>query len=459
MALAMTGTSASAVDGVALEVREGKVRSWLPGVAGKKSVLVISVMGGTEDQYPVKVQVVPAPGIGPERRVDGSPLPLGGRVSRVKHGCLVNEEGSNPAAADPARRREFWVFKGGGDVASTSSYRKETGVLRGVADGVEVYVEEGEVEKVTGERILDVVRAFQRVRGPVEELLGPCEDEDRDGRFAFYFTSSLAGLGKGAGTVEGLFRATDLDERMPRPFGNGCDLIYLNPAIRGGGHLEAVVAHEYAHAAYASRKKQTAGDDPHEENWLDEAVAHVVEDLATGERSNIDYRVHEYLEDSGRFGLVVADYYRAGLFRSHGHRGAAYLFLRWCVERDGRGVLRVLAECRETGTGAIEEAMGNEFDSLYREWACELASRGLPNTAGRPFAGIDLLGTFGSIELQGVRPEKIADAKAREWVLPATATKVAEVDAEEDVEVLIEAHEGAGLQVTWFSLEKLGTPE
>jgi hypothetical protein len=297
------------------------------------------------------------------------------------------------------------------------------------------------------------------VRGPVEELLGPCEDEDRDGRFAFLFTSSLAGLGKGEGMVEGLFRATDLDDRMPRPFGNGCDLIYLNPAIRGGGHLEAVVAHEYAHAAYASRKKQTAGDDSHEDNWLDEAVAHVVEDLATGERSNIDYRVREYLEDSGRFGLVVADYYRAGLFRSHGHRGAAYLFLRWCVERDGRGVLRALAESRETGTGAVEEVMGSEFDSLYREWACELTNRGMSNNAGSPFAGIDLLGTFGSIELEGVKPEKIGDAKAREWWLPATATKVVEFEGEEDVEVLIEAREGAGLQVTWFSLEKVGTPK
>ena len=53
----------------------------------------------------------------------------------------------------------------------------------------------------------------------------------------------------------------------------------------------------------------------------------LVEDALGFSRSNIDYRVVAFLANPERYRLVVDDYYAADLFRSHGNRGATYLFL------------------------------------------------------------------------------------------------------------------------------------
>ena len=63
-----------------------------------------------------------------------------------------------------------------------------------------------------------------------------------------------------------------------------------------------------------------------EEGWLDEAMAHLAEDLNGFSMSNIDYRVSAFLTSPERYQLVVDDYYTADLFRSHGNRGSTYLF-------------------------------------------------------------------------------------------------------------------------------------
>ena len=124
-------------------------------------------------------------------------------------------------------------------------------------------------------------------------------------------------------------------------------MMYLSTALGPGPHLRTVLAHEYTHAVTFSAKALAAAADcgrpaVEEEGWLDEGLAHLAEDLHGFSRSNLDYRVSAFLSRPERYRLVVEDYYAADLFRSHGNRGGTYLFLRWCADRYGPGLLPAL---------------------------------------------------------------------------------------------------------------------
>src|SRR5262249_12360767 len=87
-------------------------------------------------------------------------------------------------------------------------------------------------------------------------------------------------------------------------------------------------------------------------------------------------RVSAFLSAPERYQLTVADYFQAGLFRSHGHRGAAYLFLRWCCDRFGDDVLKKLVQSNLTGTVNLEAATREPFADLFRQWNIALALSG-----------------------------------------------------------------------------------
>src|SRR5207244_1141125 len=91
---------------------------------------------------------------------------------------------------------------------------------------------------------------------------------------------------------------------------------------------------------------------------------------------NLDYRVSAFLSDPERYQLVVPDYYRAGLWRSHGNRGATYLFLRWCADRYGPGLPAQLTQSSLNGTANVEAATQERFDELFRQWSAALALGG-----------------------------------------------------------------------------------
>ena len=192
--------------------------------------------------------------------------------------------------------------------------------------------------------------------------------------------------------VDGFVRVADLDASYRSPFGNHCDMMYLSTALKPGPYLRTVLAHEYMHAVIFSRKtlrgRQAARPRTEEEGWLDEAMAHLAEDLHGFSTSNIDYRVSAFLTCPERYQLVVDDYYAADLFRSHGNRGSTYLFLRWCADRYGPDLLSALVHSTLRGTANLEAATGSTFAGLYRRWSLALYQSGLdpdletPDAAG-----------------------------------------------------------------------------
>ena len=236
----------------------------------------------------------------------------------------------------------------------------------------QVYVDPADLGRVDEATIRDVVKTFdERILPVARRTIGTADDVDGDGRFAVLMSGWLGHLSDGKLAVDGYVRGADFEPGQAPPLGNRGDVMYLNSALKSGPHLRTVMAHEYTHAVTYCRKA-LGPSKADEEGWLDEALAHLVEDLHGFSRSNLDYRVAAFLADPERYRLLVHDFGAAGLIRSHGHRGGAYLFLRWCADQHGPDMLGRLVRSDLRGIANLEAATGRTFAALYRGWSVGL---------------------------------------------------------------------------------------
>jgi hypothetical protein len=354
-----------------------------------------------------------------------------------------------------------------GSLDNPSNYAPIRSVLRAVGRRVQVYVAREDVDRIDNDLLRDLIVTFDdRIHPLAARCFGAARDVNADGRFTFLLSHRLDHLGGGRDAVDGFVRVADLDPSVPAPFGNHCDMMYLNAALRAGPHLRTVVAHEYMHAVVHSQKTwrhgQTAGNALEEEGWLDEAMAHLAEDLSGLARSNIDYRVSAFLSSPERYQLVVADYFAADLLRSHGHRGSTYLFLRWCVDRYGPGLLPALVRSDRRGMDNLEAATGAHFADLYRRWSLAVFRSGMDSmTAPAPAAedgyrSVNLRATWGDWVLAGPRYSRVAPAGPADcWQAAGTSSHFAVVQgsATGAVEIEVVGPAEAEIQVTAVPLE------
>ncbi len=286
-------------------------------------------------------------------------------------------------------------------------------------------------------------------------------DVDADGRFTILFSSWLDHLGGGRHAVDGFVKVADLDSSIPAPFGNQCDMMYLNAGLQAGPYLRTILAHEYMHAVVYTRKslEHPHGDEPgpEEDGWLDEALAHLVEDIHSFSPSNIDYRVSAFLSDPERYRLVVNDYFAADLFRSHGSRGSTYLFLRWCIDRYGLELMTRLVLSGRRGVDNLEAATGASFASLFRRWTVATFLGGInPPASPDQTPHDDLRSTgprtpTGEWEFAGPRYRLLhPDGQVDRWEAAGTSAHYAVVEGRPSgaIEVEVEGPADAGIQVT-----------
>jgi len=300
---------------------------------------------------------------------------LRGRLDRAREAGAPLED--YPASAQPPRERTFYLFVGGGNPQSPAGHVAIRGELRSVGQFCQVYVDHDEPSSAALQATIDdVVRTFDTDIFPQAASLGRAVDVDRDGRFTILMTSRLSQLGGGTVSLGGCVRGSDFYRDLAAPFGNRCDLMFLNAQLQPGAHLHTLLAHEYTHAlifcehVFGNYLPEQAHVE--EEAWLNEGLAHLAE-VRHG-WSNISYRIDAFLEAPQRYQLVVPDYYAAGLWRSDGHRGATFLFLRWCAERHGPDVVMRLVRSNLSGVANLEAATGEAFAELFRSWTAALAA-------------------------------------------------------------------------------------
>ncbi len=306
-----------------------------------------------------------------------------------------------PAAAErftplkqPPKFKVFHLLVGDGDFANPSNYVAVTAELRGVGKHCQVYVDPIADAKILERTVADAIRTFDSDVWP--NALGSALDVDRDGRFTIFFSGWLAKMQSGQVKLGGFVRGSDFFRDLAAPFGNRCDMMYLNTDLKPGPYLHTLMAHEYTHAVICS--EHLFGDylpgSPRldEQSWLNEAIAHMVEDRRGASWANLDYRISAYLNSPAGYSLVVPDYYGARLWRDPGTRGCTYLFLRWCVDKYGQALLTRLVQSNLSGVENLETATQTRFADLFRSWSAAMFVAG---------SGIDIAGVS---PLTGVNP-------------------------------------------------------
>lgn len=243
---------------------------------------------------------------------------------------------------------------------------------------IRIYVDERALLDASVHSLVAAIdRASLELAGVLDNLVGPVRDIDGDGHLAVVVTPEVARLGNGTTPVDGLTRPVDFRQGIDRPAGNCSDVVFLSTSISSSDHLRAVLAHEWCHAAIFGRQGildnspcPSAGDD-----WLNEALAHVVEVRASGSATNVSHRIRRFLQNPGSSPLVVRDYCQPGYWRHDGCRGAAYLFLSWCLQQSDDGLLGRLVNLDTVALEGLESATGKPFESLFREWTLSLGQR------------------------------------------------------------------------------------
>lgn len=345
--------------------------------AGRRYRLVLGCLGDATQEHTVSL------------RLTNSPLNSHGREEHVTNAeILVRHAGqrthptiaSIPASSHHANSyqplvaaREFFLHVTDGDLDDPKQYARISAANVACGTRVRVFADQqltkGEVPQ---SRIDELVRMLDADVIPrVESQFGPLHDVDGDGRLAVVLTPWLSRLQGGRTSIGGMVRNNDFQRGVSAPFSNRSDMLFLNSALPSDAALRDLLSHEVAHVACISQRViHGTGTPRDEEDWLSEALAH----LAEPGWSNLDHRLVAFLDDPSRYPLVVPDYYRAGLWRNPGCRGATYLMARWCVDRGEPGLVRQLVQSKDRGTRNLERATKRRFEDLFREWNLSLAT-------------------------------------------------------------------------------------
>jgi hypothetical protein len=431
------GRAASATPRV-VPVREGSAACRVRPEGGGTLLVVASALARDGGPFPVSLRAEPADG------VDDLPAwrePVAGPAFDPGPPPVVAPAGPAPALAPapPPSSRVFWLPVRPGAPADASRFVPIRAGLAATGRRVQVYVDARDRDRVDPALPALAVATFDGEVWPAAAARwGTAHDVDGDGRFTVLLTSWLGRLRRDGEPVAGCFRGADLDPALEPPFGNRCDLVTLDAGLGPGPYFQSVLIHEYAHAVLFSRRvlggaggAAAAGED--EAGWLDEGIAHLVEDEHGASLPNLGGRLAAYRAAPSAFGLVLpdADDGAALSLAGDGHRGAAALFLRHCAARTGRvELLRRLARPGARGVANVERAAGVPFDDLYRGWSvAQFVAPGAP----RPAAEVVPVG-----------------GPPRRRLVAPTATAYALVVPPDDrpVRIVVDAPREAALQVT-----------
>ena len=350
-----------------IAVHSGRARFVVPSKSPQaRTLVIVSALARTGGPYSVRISAKSTHRVEiPEYADDGpTALPLSIAETPI--------EAPSWALGSPPEVRTFHLPVRDGDPSSASNYVAVNARLRASSSLVQVYVDPADLERVDRSTLADIVKTFdEHVLPKSRETIGSARDVDHDGRFTILLSNWLGHLADGRLSVDGYVRGADFEPQQLPPFGNCGDVMYLNASLQSGPHLRTVMAHEYTHAVTYCRKALGSGRKD-EEGWLDEALAHLSEDLHGFSRSNLDHRVEAFLADPEKYRLLIQDFAAADVIRSHGHRGGSYLFVRWCARHSAPDVMKRLVCSNLRGVANLEAATGRTFAALYRSWSADL---------------------------------------------------------------------------------------
>lgn len=184
-------------------------------------------------------------------------------------------------------------------------------------------------------------------------------DRDQDGRMTVVFTNSNGNDAGFYGALVGFFSFNDfLPAGTSHATGNEADLLWVRvPGVNNSTASMAAgtMAHEYTHlVSYAQRVQARGNDADREVVWLDEGIAHSMEDLTGWSVSNI--RVVE--EALGLWGVKPFAYSEDSIAQ----RGRACLLVRHLIDQKARagGATSASSTALTTAASTVLSSLINE---------------------------------------------------------------------------------------------------
>jgi len=276
-------------------------------------------------------------------------------------------------------------------VGDTRDFGFETGATisaeaMAVGPGAVLWVDVDDKDSIAAADITHLHGTFIEISAPRDKVLfdydAAVADKDGDGAVALLMTGKVNDVGEG---FAGFFNAKD--------FGTGAnsnemDVLYIGTPANVGSlaGIDATMAHEFQHLINFSNKVVKHGLALPEETWLDEALAHLAEDVC-GQGADSVNAVYAFLENFDTTSLTLTNY--DGSSDEVRNRGAGYLFALYLVEQAGGlsysggtatgggvAVLQALAGSDKQGIANVEAAAGRSFDDVFADWLAAVALDG-----------------------------------------------------------------------------------
>ncbi|MDX1623976.1 MAG: IPT/TIG domain-containing protein [Gemmatimonadota bacterium] len=297
--------------------------------------------------------------------------------------------------------REFFVVNVAGVVPRCpEDFDRVTATLRFVDDNTLIYVDDRTPrESVDDELLRDIGIDFDDRIYPTDiEAFGDVSDVDGNGKVVILLTPTVNSLTTetGGGFITGFFFGADLANFL---CGNASEMFYAAVpdasatfgavAVPEEGYdplMRATFAHEMEHMI-SYNQHRLIRDGRLEALWLDEGLAHMAESLNGFERQN-ELRSAFFLHDPSGTSLIAGDATLA-------LRGAAWLFVRYMVDRFGEEILARLVQTSLTSTTNVSFATEVAFGFLFHQWASALLLDGIE-------IGADPLFEFPSLDLRSM---------------------------------------------------------
>lgn len=272
-------------------------------------------------------------------------------------------------------------------LSSMSSYVSVTGEAKCVGTNVVFFLDTSVTSDMISQDEIDLLcDDFDEVAGEELDILGSTSDVDDDGKFHVLMTKQINKLGAmGGGIITGYFYAGDLYARSSSNVtSNEREIIYTMVPDPDGDYgtaiskefamsnlMPAVLPHELQHAISYNQHVFENGGLP-EENWLNEGMSHLIEDVV-GHGMENPSRYAMFLASPSTYGVVTLG--SPNLME----RGASYLFMRYMYEQatDPNAFLKALEQTSSRGTDNLEEAFDgsemNTFPQFMVRWVIALA--------------------------------------------------------------------------------------
>ena len=362
-----------------------------PSLGCEAAILVLSNLEAITDEATDVTLIATPISVGEPSNPDstGSRFACGVSHSDATSSAAFRSSTRRPASQPPTvpDRRVYFLQTSISTMGIDSGHSPIPCTLMAENSRIRVYVDDRLPRDETLTELITAIDAdsTSNLGNVVEQLVGPVRDVDRDGHLAVVLTPEVARLGTGQTPVDGLTSPADFRHDLDRPQGNCSDVIFLSSNLTPGDHLRAVLAHEWCHAAVFGRRQSIPGSRSSrlaDDDWLNESIAHFVEVRASGSMSNLSHRIGSYLSQPGKSPLVVRDYCQPKFWRHDGCRGAAFLFLEWCLKQSDESCLQRLIDHQILGIESLEAATGRSFPELFRGWIISLG-QGLADDISR----------------------------------------------------------------------------